>query len=78
MTKKRKSSNQGLLIFTPYNSQGHKIINNWNEHRVLASEELHSVEVEKKEVKASIKPKAEGAAGVGSVDLSAASTLGYR
>lgn len=78
MTKKKKSSSQGLIIFTSQNSQAHRIIDNWNEHRVLGSEELHSIDVEKKDVKASVKPRAEGSAGVGSVDLSAASILGYR
>lgn len=78
--KKGSVSKKGILIFTSPSSQGHKVIERWNEYRLIESEELHSSPIrDEEEVKTNLETKAvvEKAAGVGFAGLSAASIQGY-
>lgn len=81
MIKKKKGLlKKGIIVFSSPSSQGYKIIENWNDHKIVDSGELQTFSVKEKETKTSLKPKTimEKVAGVGFGDLLAASTLGYR
>lgn len=75
MSRKGGFSKRSILISTLPDTQKHKIIDNWNDYRVLGVDELHVVGVGRKDVDTGLIPRVDEDSEVGSVELSAASTL---